>query len=442
MKVLFVYLNLGTSNVKHFPPGIGVLSAVIKKNGHLAECIYVNDGMQDDHILSTIGKYNPDLIAFSVVTHQWAHVKRYAALIKTKFQAPIICGGAHPTFNPEEVIADPNINLLCIGEGESPLADVLERMHNSTDLASIPNIWAKNDQGRVFANEPRLLVKDLDTIPFPDRSILPFQEIVDSCNTEPVIMASRGCPYNCTFCSNSAYKAIYKGKGTWLRQRSPENVIEEIREMNNTYKINTLNFYDECFGYNRKWIKTFCELYKAEFGFPFGCFIRAETMDRETFHMMADAGLSLIYLGVESGNENLRRNVMNRKVSDERIIAACRDAQAEGIQVWTYNIVGIPGETVETIDEAMELNRLINPHFVSISLFQPLPGTKLYDVCLEKNYFSGLTQSDSFYDDSSLNLPTITHKDLMTKFHEFQALSNEIRIAHEKNGEKIFLADI
>jgi radical SAM superfamily enzyme YgiQ (UPF0313 family) len=442
MKVLFVYLNLETYNLKHFPPGIGVLSAFVKQYGHLTECLYVNDDMQDNSILSVVGNYDPDLIAFSVVTHQWDYVKKYAALIKTKFQAPIICGGAHPTFHPGEVIADPNINFACVGEGEYPLIDILECMKTGGDLSAIPNIWVRNDQGEVFENKPRPLIKNLDTIPFPDRDLLPFQEIVDSCNTEPVIMASRGCPYNCTFCSNSAYKAIYKRIGNWVRQRSPENVIEEIREMNQKYSINTLNFYDECFGYNKNWIKIFCKLYKAEFNFPFGCFIRAETMDRETFHMMADAGLSLIYLGVESGNEEIRYNVMNRKVPDDRIITACMDAKAEGIQVWTYNIVGVPGETVETIEETMELNRKINPHFVSISLFQPMPGTKLYDECIEKKYFSGLTSSKNFYDDFSLNLPTITHKDLIAKFREFQNLSNEIRMAHEKNGEKIFLADI
>ncbi len=435
-------MNLETSNVMHFPPGIGVLSAMAKKYGHETKCLYVNSEMSADEVLAFIGEYDPNLIGFSVVTHQWAHVKEYAALIKTKFKAPIICGGAHPTFHPEEVVADPSINFACVGEGEFALIDVLERMENGGDLASIPNIWVKNEDGTIFPNEPRHLIEDLDIVPFPDRDILPFQKIVDSCNTEPVIMASRGCPYSCTFCSNSAFKALYRGKGHWVRQRSPENVIAEIREMNEKFKINTLNFYDECFGYQRKWIKRFCELYKEEFGFPFGCFIRAESMDRETFHLMAEAGLKLIYLGVESGNENLRRNVMNRKVGDDRIIQACRDAQAEGIQVWTYNIVGIPGETVETIDEAMELNRKINPHFVSISLFQPLPGTKLHDLCVEKNYFSGTTESKSFYDDSFLNLPTITHKELMAKFREFQALSNEIRLAHEAKGEKIFLADI
>lgn len=442
MKVLFIYLNLETSNLTHFPPGIGILSAFVKQHGHQSKCLYVDDNMQDNSILASIGKYDPDLIAFSVVTHQWAHIKRVAALIKTKFQAPVICGGAHPTFNPSQVMDDPNINMVCIGEGEYPLLDVLNCLENGGDLSTIPNIWAKNENGQVFKNESRPLIENLDEIPFPDRSLLPFQEIVDSCNTEPVIMASRGCPYNCAFCSNSAYRSIYKGKGNWVRQRSPENVIEEIREMNDHYTINTLNFYDECFGYNKRWLETFCSLYKEEFGFPFGCFIRAETMKRENFRMLAEAGLALIYLGIESGNENIRYNVMNRKVSDERIISACKDAKAEGIQVWTYNIVGVPGETVETIDETMELNRKINPNFVSVSLFQPMPGTKLYDECIEKNYFSGLTLSKSFYDDSNLNLPTITHEEMMAKFREFQKLSDEIRLAHERNGKKIFLADI
>jgi radical SAM superfamily enzyme YgiQ (UPF0313 family) len=270
---------------------------------------------------------------------------------------------------------------------------------------------------------------------------MPFQEIIDGCNTEPVIMSSRGCPFNCTFCSNSAIKELYRGKGKYVRQRSPGNVIRELKELRKKYNFNTVNFYDECFGYNRKWLKTFCEMYKSEFRYPFGCFIRAETMDRQTFRMMRDAGLALIYLGIESGNEKLRRQMMNRQVTDERIIQACKDAQAEGIQVWTYNIVGIPGETVNTINEAMALNRIINPHFVSVSIYQPLPGTKMYDLCVENNYIQG-DYASSFYHDSVLNLPTIRHDDLISKFKEFQNLSYDIRMAHEERGDRVFLADI
>jgi radical SAM superfamily enzyme YgiQ (UPF0313 family) len=362
-------------------------------------------------------------------------------MIKKVFQAPIICGGPHPTYLPEEVIRDPGINMVCVGEGEHALLDVLERMENGGDLSSIPNIWAKNEEGTVFGNNVRELVSDLDALPFPDREILTFQDIIDSCNTEPVFLASRGCPYNCTFCSNSAIKKLYDGKGTYVRKRSPENVMQEIRELRAKYKFETVNFYDECFGYDRKWLIRFCDMYKKEFGYPFGCFIRAESMDSEGFQLMRQAGLSLIYLGIESGNEQLRRKVMNRQVSDERIIQACRDAQAEGIQVWTYNIVGIPGETVGTIKEAMELNRIINPNFVSVSIYQPLPGTKLHDECVENNYIKKKF-GYSFYEDSSLDLPTISYDDLMRGYRDFQKLSNDIRQAHESKGEKIFLADI
>lgn len=441
MRVLFVYVNIESHNVRHFPQGIGILSAVLKQNGHQTDMFYIDEEIHEDVLLSYVGNYDPHLIAFSVVTSQWQFAQKYAAIIKKKFQAPILCGGAHPTFDPSGVISDPNVNMVCVGEGEYPLLDVLDRMENGGDLSSIPNIWVKNEEGRVFSNPIRPLIADLDTLPFTDRGIMDYQSIINGCNTEPVIMSSRGCPYNCTFCSNSAIKTLYKGKGRYVRQRSPENVIAEIRAMREKYEFNTLNFYDECFGYKQDWIKRFCELYKAEFRYPFGCFIRAEASDAETFKMMADAGLSLIYLGIESGNEQLRRNVMNRKVGDERIIKACREAQAAGIQVWTYNIVGIPGETVETIEEAMNLNRLINPHFVSVSIFQPLPGTKLHDVCVENNYIQR-EYKGSFYDDSTLVLPTITREDLLAKYREFQALSMEIRLAHEARGEKIFLADV
>lgn len=441
MKVLFIYHNIDTKNVRHFPFAIGILSAFIKKHGHETELLYVDEDLSEEALLSYVGSSDPDLIGFSAVTHQWHYARKYARIIKKVFDVPIACGGMHATFMPEEVISEPSINMLCIGEGEYALLDVLERMESNGDLSTIPNIWVKNEQGTIFQNEVRGLITDLDTIPFPDRGILPFQEIISECNTEPVFMTSRGCPFNCTFCSNSAIKRLYRGKGRYVRQRSPENVIKEIGELRDKYQFDTLNFYDECFGFNRKWLKRFCDMYKSEFSYPFGCFIRAETMDRKTLRMMRKAGLSLIYLGIESGNERLRREVMNRQVTDEGIIKACRDAQAEGIQVWTYNIVGIPGETVSTIQEAMDLNRIINPNFVSVSIYQPLPGTKMCEECVENKYIKR-DFSSSFYGDSVLELPTISHDELLKQFRAFQELSSEIRMEHEKKGESIFLADI
>lgn len=441
MKVLFIYHNIDTKNIRHFPYGIGTLSAVLKEKGHETEVLYIQEEISAEALLSHVGSFDPDLIGFSTVTLQWNHTRRYASIIKRLFKVPIICGGPHPTFKPEEVINDPSVDMVCIGEGEYALLEVLERMENGGDLSTIPNIWVKNEEERIFRNEIRPLVSDLDTLPFPDREIVPYGDILKESKTEPVFISSRGCPYNCRFCSNSAIKKLYRGKGRYVRQRSPENVIEEIRKLREQHDFGSLNFYDEAFGFDRGWLEKFCDLYRKEFAYPFAGFIRAETMDREKLHMMREAGLALIYLGVESGNEEIRRQVMGRKVSDKRIIKTCRDAQAEGIQVWTFNMVGVPGETVDTIRETMELNRIIDPHFVSVSIYQPFPGTGIYEDCVRQGLIK-TEYSSSLYDDTVLELPTISHAELERMFREFQELSAEIYMHHEAEGESIVLADI
>ena len=441
MKILFIYCNIETNNIRHFPFGIGTLSSFVKRHGHETELLYLQQEMHQDEILNFVGKSNPDIIGFSVVSMQWEAVLKYARIIKSVFKVPVICGGPHPTFLPEEVIGQDAVDMICMGEGEYALLDVMDRMATGGDLSTIPNIWVKNEQGQVFKNSIRQLVEDLDALPWPDRDIMPFQDVLDESKSEPIFITSRGCPYNCKFCSNSAIKTLYKGKGRYIRQRTPENVIQEIVDLRKNYRFDSLNFYDEAFGYNRKWITKFCTLYKEKVDLPFGAFIRAESVDREIFHIMAEAGLKLIYIGVESGNEQIRRSVMNRKMSNETIIKACRDAQAEGIQVWTFNMVGVPGETVDTIKDTMELNRVINPHFASVSIYQPMPGTEMYEYCKENNYIVQ-NYSTSLYNGSILNLPTISRQDLHAMFQDFQQLSQKMKLEHEKKGDAIFLVDM
>jgi radical SAM superfamily enzyme YgiQ (UPF0313 family) len=442
MKILFIYPDISTRNNRFMPYGIAALSAVLKKGGHETELLYIRDDVSNDEVWAHIASSNPGLVAFSVVTLQWRFVKKFSKIIKTKFDVPVICGGVHPTFRPEEVISEPGINMICIGEGEYPLLEVADAIENRGDLSVIPNIWVKNEAGTLFKNPIRDLIHDIDALPFPDRDIAPYAEILRENKAEPVFMTSKGCPYNCRFCSNSAIKQLYQDKGRYVRQRRPETVIREIRELRNKYYFDKLNFYDEAFGYNRSWLKRFCELYEQEFRFPFGAMIRAETMDKDAFRIMRKAGLTLIYIGLESGNEAIRHQVLGRKMSNETIIQTCKAAQDEGIQVWTFNMVGVPGETVDTIHETMALNRIINPNFVCVSVYQPFPGTPLYEDCVRNNYIQG-DYATTFYEGSSvLDLPTITREDLYRCYDEFQKLSYEIRMTHEEKGDRIFLADI
>ena len=443
MKILFIFTNIDTRNLRHYPIGVGLLSAYLKRHNHETSLLYVQDGVSKGRLLARVREEGPDLIAFSTVTLQWRYTKKYARMIRKRFNIPIICGGIHPTFMPEEVLAEPSVDMVCIGEGEAPLLDVVNALESGSGVSGIANIWSRDDKGRIVRNPVREPLRNMDELPFRDFDIMPIQDLINESKSEPVFITGRGCPYNCRYCSNTAIKKLYQGKGEYMRQRSPENVIREIGEMKSRYRFETLNFYDESFGYDREWLKRFCDMYKQEFHMSFGALIRAETMDRSTLRLMAEAGLAIIYLGVESGNDDIRRNVMGRKVGKQQIIQTCRDAQAEGVQVWTYNMVGLPGETVETIRESIELNRIIDPHFVSISIFQPLPGTPLYDECVRNRYLKKPVHSaTNFYDGASLNLPTISRKKLMAGFREFQAVADEIKLSREARGERIYLADI
>ncbi|WP_321491621.1 B12-binding domain-containing radical SAM protein [uncultured Desulfobacter sp.] len=401
MKILFIYTDVDTNSNRRYPYSIGALSGFLKKHGYETRLLYIKADVSEEDLLYMVWRENADLIAFSTVTFQWELTRQIARSIKKKFDVPIICGGVHATFMPEEVISEPSINMICIGEGEYVMLDLLERMENNGDLSTIQNIWIKNESGKIFRNEVRPLLRDLDSLPFPDREIVPYAEFLNESRSEPAFMTSRGCPFNCTYCSNSAYKVLYKGKGTYVRQRSPENVIKEIAELRSNYSFDSLNFYDEIFGIDLNWLTKFCGMYKSEFGLPFGIFVRAEAMDRDRLHLMRDAGLTLIYIGVESGNDDIRRNVMRRKVSKDRIIKTCRDAQAEGIQVWTLNMIGVPGETPDTIKETMELNRIIDPSYASVAIYQPLPGTELFNMCVENNYIKKAAMK-SLYSDTVL----------------------------------------
>jgi len=441
VKVLFLYFNIQLSPIRHYPFGIGALSAFVKQRGHDTQVLYLNKKMEPDPFIAALSVADPDIIAISAVSHQWQFVKEYAGLIKARCPVPIVCGGIHATFMPEEVIAEESIDMLCMGEGEPSFGELLDRLAAGKDLLGTPNFWIKDRQGKVHKTGVAPVIEDLDGLSYVDRGIVPFQTFIDESKTEPVFMTSRGCPYRCSYCSNSALRDLYRGKGRYLRRRSPENVIQEIREVRARYDFHTLNFYDECFTGDRDWLMRFGDLYEKAFAYPFGCFVRPGTIDREMFGRLRKAGLTIIYLGIESGNETLRKKVLNREISDEMIIQTCREAKEAGVQIWTFNMVGIPGETVETIDQAMALNRRINPNFACVFIFQPLPGTRLFDACRRKNYIKHF-QYHKFIDDPVLNLPTISHDELMASYRKFQDLSRQMRMAHERNGDGVFLVDL
>jgi len=249
-------------------------------------------------------------------------------------------------------------------------------------------------------------------------------------------MASRGCPFRCTYCCNTVLSDLVGGNARWVRQRTVDDVLAEVEDVHRRFPdLKTLIFMDEIFTHKKKWVKEFCEKYKARFSTPFQVFLRVETVDREIMEWMKDAGLYSIIVGVESGNEEIRREVLNRKMTNDRIIKVFQWADELGLETWDFNMIGVPGDTEETIRDTMELNRVIKPHHLQISIFYPFPGTPLYDRCVEEGLAKVDESTSVFHSKPVLDLPTISRDRLLELHKEFVAVGHQIEATKSAKGD-------
>lgn len=378
------------------------LSATLKKHGH--QCRMAVTSL-DKHYERTIHDYGPDLIAFSTSTgpHHW--VLRTAAAIKAKFDIPIIVGGPHPTFFPD-FINDPAIDMICRGEGEDAMLELANRLDAREDLALTKNLWVKKD-GAVIRNELRPLVEDLDTIPFPDRKLYQGFNIIQDIPAQRVL-SGRGCPYTCTFCFNSQLRGMYKGKGKYLRKRGIENLLQEIKEVTGQRKTRLVRFPDDTFTVDHDWCMELLPRYQREIGIPFTCLAVARELDEDLVKAMKLAGCLNIFFGVETGNNEVRHKLLKKYVTNEELLAAAGLLKKYRIKFGTYNMYGLPEETVARAFETIELNRQMGTDFPHSDILQPYPGTPIMDIISEK----GLLKPNFEYKELELDGSIIQGKEI------------------------------
>jgi hypothetical protein len=225
------------------------------------------------------------------------------------------------------------------------------------------------------------------------------------------------------------------GNRNWVRQRPMDDVLAEIEALHRRFPaMRSLIFMDEVFTTKKKWVREFCAAYKARFKTPFQVFLRIESVDREMMEWMKDAGLYSIIVGVESGNERIRREVLNRHMSNEQIIRVFKWADELGLETWDFNMIGVPGDTEATIRDTMELNRRIRPHHLQISIFYPFPGTPLYEQCVRDGYTKVDESTSVFHSKPVLDLPTVSRDRVLALHKEFVALGHQIEAEKSAQG--------
>lgn len=398
MRVTFVYY--GAESL-----GIEYLSSYLKKTGHqtslafdfglFADKRYLNIpwlnkifNPSKEKLIARIRGLNPDLIAFSVIKDLYAWALDLAKEIKSILDVPVVFGGVHPTSVPEQVIKNDCVDYIIVGEGEEALAELVLALEEGSSLEGIKNLWFKNGSG-IIKNQLRFPIKNLDDIPFPDKELFSDFIPIDDSYT---IMASRGCPLTCSFCCSSIFTKLYRGKGNFFRFRTIENVISELRIMKERYNFREVDFCDDVFTVDSKWLKEFLKAYKKEIDLPFRCLSHPKYFNKEIGQLLKENGCLRIRISPQTMNEDLRKRVLNRHESNQEVERAFNICDEIKLPYTADHLFGIPEESC---DDHLQAARVYsNTHYlgkISCYYLEYFPGTDILDYARKQGV---LDQSD------------------------------------------------
>ena len=426
MDILFIYTNINGTHKETYAIGLASIVAVTKKEGHNVKVIIVKNREEYSKVFKEFSSFNPRIVAFTSVSSQFNFVIELSESIKKiKSDVITVCGGVHTTIFPECILDAPYLDGIFRGESEYSFVEFLQKVDQNRPFKDTDN-FCYNDMGKVITNPLKPFIEDLDLLPFPDKTSYPYIETVSQYGTAPFFF-SRGCPFLCSYCSNHAIAKAYNMDHNTPRYRSPESSIREIEETIRDFPmIKTIWIWDDTFGIDKQWRNEFCRKYKNRVGKKFDCLLRANLVDEEFIKMLKDTGCYRISFGIESGNEYVRNQIMNRKMSNDQIISAFSLAKKYGLETNAINIIGVPGETEEMIWDTIMLNRKIHPTTSGVNIFYPYKGTNLGDECFRK----GLVNEEHYRKfsqerrESVLNYPEEYKKKLSSYHKDWAVLVN------------------
>jgi len=382
------------------PLGVTTIAACLRAANHDARVFVVGARLQDT--LAALKEYNPDAVAFSVISGSHTSYFKIGAAIKEQLGIFTLWGGPHPTFFPE-MIELPFVDMVCIGEGEEAVvafADAFDALGGELPT-EISNFWVKKD-GSIHRNPIRPRIQDLDKSPWPARDLYYDQFPILFHHGVKHFMAHRGCPYHCTYCFNHSYNNLYReqaGDKKVIHSRSPDSIVDEILWVKSQVPLKMASFVDDVFTINRQWTLQFAETYARRCGIPFSINARFDNVDEELVAALAKAGLCLVYAGVEAGNEHIRNRVMKRNMTEQTMIDAAALYRKHGVKLLTENILGAPGETFDQASETLQINIRIRPAIANASIFAPYPKLEMTRYAIENGFFDGNFQNlhDNYY---------------------------------------------
>ncbi len=430
MNVLFIFCN-GSDDAISFPLGIGLLSAILKKRGHLVKGIYLDYSNPElvnlENICDKARLFDPGVTCYSATSPAFVFIKEVAKYLKRRLNIPTICGGVHPTLYPKDSLSAEGIDYICVGEGERALVEFVENIEDlGKDKLNIPGIWKRGKKGDIIKNNLYPLNQNLDEFPKIDFDVF-GKDFIDNETQSGWLrfIISRGCPYSCSYCHNNLIRKTYaEGIGCseadlgYIRFQSIDSVIEELLEKVKKYNIKVINFMDDLFCLNKERTLEFCRKFKEKLPPDVGYSIQTHLsqLNKELVGALRASRCLRVVVGVESACPRISQ-IFNRKtnlrVMKENLSMLLKAKFPLGI--WTLNMLGNPTETKEEMLQTLSFNA---SHLVNVCKFNflaPYLGSEIYKFCVNKNLLSQDYDAQRFEDRYST---VLKHKPIEGAFLE------------------------
>ena len=370
-----------TLGVSGPPLGLAYLASVIRREGHEVRIV---DSLTEDYTFDDLRRvmrsYYPDAVGITATTSMMPDAYAVAAIAKEiNPEIMVIMGGPHVTFVPDLTFQEcPHVDVIVRGEGEEIIRQLLSVLQGRRKLKEIRGI-SYLENGVVKHNPPMPLIENLDSIPIPAYDLLPMEKYRVEGLRFGAIMTSRGCPFQCIFCSSS----LLFGK-RW-RGHSPERVLQEIRILYDDFGVREIEFLDDTFTLNRKRARKIADMIVEEgLDISWTASSRVNTFDAETGRRMKRAGCHTVYFGIESGSQKTLE-IIGKGITLQQAIDAVRTAKKVKLSPLGSFIIGFPHETEEDIKKTISFSKKVGVHMAQFTVATPYPGTKLWDLALKKN---------------------------------------------------------
>lgn len=377
------------------PLGILAVGSVLEKSGFVVQLIDEDIFLND--IKPRVLEFNPDIVGVSFLTPAYTRARTIVSTLKPLLPSATFCaGGFHASIFPEQVAKELSLDFCVIGEGESTMLDICQRLSTKEDISGVPGICFIGKDGVSVVSPPRDLIDDLDTLPLPATHLIDYERYLRppglfrgmAMDRIAAIATSRGCPFHCAYCGG---RKLYQGR---VRFRSVPSIRKELEYLIDTHRIRGIWIIDESFTLDRERARKIADLI-AEYGLAWGVQTRVDLLDESTVRHFKKRGCMEINFGVESGVDRIL-GILKKGTTRQTASLAfgwCRDA---GVRTTANFMIGTPTETEAEVNETFEFSKQLNASYTIFHITTPLPGTELYEHALA----TGLLKKQPEFDES------------------------------------------